>query len=58
MAADNRPNVDENVYTKKVKEINFHKYGVHIFHTNNEKNNSLYKKYKELALEEEKGYLW
>ena len=58
LVIDKRPNVAGNVYTEKVEEINFHKFGVHIFHTNNEKNSSLYEKYKELALKEEKSYLW
>ena len=30
-----RPNIAGNVYTEKVEGINFHKYGAHIFHTNN-----------------------
>lgn len=32
---DKRPNIGGNVYTEKVEGINFHKYGAHIFHTNN-----------------------
>ena len=32
---DKRPNVAGNVYTEKVEGINLHKYGAHIFHTNN-----------------------
>ncbi len=32
---DKRPNIAGNVYTEKVEGINFHKYGAHIFHTNN-----------------------
>lgn len=32
---DRRPNIAGNVYTEKVEGINFHKYGAHIFHTNN-----------------------
>lgn len=35
LVIDKRPNVAGNVYTEKVEGINFHKYGVHIFHTNN-----------------------
>lgn len=34
---DKRPNIAGNVYTEKVEGINFHKYGAHIFHTNNTK---------------------
>ncbi len=32
---DRRPNVAGNIYTEKIEGINFHKYGAHIFHTNN-----------------------
>ncbi|MCD7791340.1 MAG: UDP-galactopyranose mutase [Bacteroides thetaiotaomicron] len=32
---DKRPNIAGNVYTEKVEGINVHKYGAHIFHTNN-----------------------
>lgn len=32
---DKRSNVAGNVYTEKVEGIDFHKYGAHIFHTNN-----------------------
>ena len=35
LVIDKRPNVVGNVYTEKVEGINFHKYGAHIFHTNN-----------------------
>ncbi len=35
LVIDRRPNVAGNVYTEKVEHINFHKYGAHIFHTNN-----------------------
>lgn len=34
---DKRSNIAGNIYTEKVEGINFHKYGAHIFHTNNEK---------------------
>ena len=34
---DKRLNIAGNVYTEKVEGINFHKYGAHIFHTNNTK---------------------
>jgi UDP-galactopyranose mutase len=34
---DKRPNIAGNIYTEKVEGINFHKYGAHIFHTNNTK---------------------
>lgn len=32
---DKRDHIAGNVYTEKVEGINFHKYGAHIFHTNN-----------------------
>ncbi len=34
---DKRPNVAGNVYTEDVEGIHVHKYGAHIFHTNNKK---------------------
>ncbi len=34
---DKRPNIAGNVYTEKIEGINVHKYGAHIFHTNNRK---------------------
>ena len=35
MVIDRRDNIAGNVYTEKVEGINFHKYGAHIFHTDN-----------------------
>lgn len=35
LVIDKRPNVAGNVYTEKIEGINVHKYGAHIFHTNN-----------------------
>ena len=35
LVIDKRKNIAGNVYTEKVEGINFHKYGAHIFHTNN-----------------------
>jgi UDP-galactopyranose mutase len=32
---DKREHIAGNIYTEKVEGINFHKYGAHIFHTNN-----------------------
>lgn len=32
---DKRPNIAGNVYTEDVEDIHVHKYGAHIFHTNN-----------------------
>lgn len=37
LVIDKRPNIAGNIYTEKVERINFHKYGAHIFHTNNTK---------------------
>ena len=35
LVIDKRAHIAGNVYTEKVEGINFHKYGAHIFHTNN-----------------------
>ena len=35
LVIDKRDNIAGNVYTEKVEGINVHKYGAHIFHTNN-----------------------
>lgn len=35
LVIDKRPNIGGNVYTEKIEGINVHKYGAHIFHTNN-----------------------
>ena len=37
LVIDKRPNIAGNVYTEKIEGINVHKYGAHIFHTNNKK---------------------
>lgn len=37
LVIDKRTHIAGNVYTEKVEGINFHKYGAHIFHTNNTK---------------------
>ncbi|MCD7814270.1 MAG: UDP-galactopyranose mutase [Lachnospiraceae bacterium] len=37
LVIDKRPNIAGNVYTEDVKGIHVHKYGAHIFHTNNKK---------------------
>ena len=37
LVVDRRPNVGGNVYTEEIEGINVHKYGAHIFHTNNKK---------------------
>ena len=37
LVIDKRPNIAGNVYTESVAGINVHKYGAHIFHTNNKK---------------------
>lgn len=33
---DERPHIAGNIYTEKVEGIDVHRYGAHIFHTNNE----------------------
>lgn len=35
LAIDKRPNIAGNVYTEEIEGINVHRYGAHIFHTNN-----------------------
>ena len=35
LVLDKRPNIAGNIYTENVEGINVHKYGAHIFHTNN-----------------------
>lgn len=35
LVIDKRPHVAGNIYTERVEGINVHKYGAHIFHTNN-----------------------
>lgn len=37
LVIDKRPNVAGNVYTEQVEGIRVHKYGAHIFHTNNQR---------------------
>lgn len=37
LVVDKRPNIAGNIYTENVEGINVHKYGAHIFHTNNKK---------------------
>ena len=37
LVIDRRPHIAGNVYTEKTEGINVHKYGAHIFHTNNKK---------------------
>lgn len=37
LVIDKRPHIGGNVYTDSVNGINVHKYGAHIFHTNNKK---------------------
>ena len=37
LVIDKRPNIAGNVYTENVEGINVHKYGAHIFHTNDKK---------------------
>jgi len=35
LVIDRRPNIAGNIYTERIENINVHKYGAHIFHTNN-----------------------
>ena len=37
LVIDKRPNIAGNVYTEDVEKIHVHKYGAHIFHTNNKR---------------------
>lgn len=37
LVLEKRQNVGGNIYTEKIEGINVHKYGAHIFHTNNQK---------------------
>lgn len=37
LVVEKRPNIGGNIYTEKLEGINVHKYGAHIFHTNNKK---------------------
>ena len=37
LITDKRPHIGGNVYTEKIKDINVHKYGAHIFHTSNKR---------------------
>lgn len=37
LVIDKRPNIAGNIYTEYIEGINVHKYGAHIFHTNNKK---------------------
>ena len=37
LVIDKRPNIGGNIYTEKIEGINVHKYGAHIFHTNNQR---------------------
>ena len=37
LVVDKRPNIAGNIYTENIEGISDHKYGAHIFHTNNKK---------------------
>jgi len=37
LVIDKRPNIAGNIYTEEIASINVHKYGAHIFHTNNKR---------------------
>lgn len=42
LVIDKRPNIAGNIYTETMEGIHVHKYGAHIFHTNNKKGLELY----------------
>lgn len=37
LVIDKRPNIAGNIFTEDIEGIHVHKYGAHIFHTNNKK---------------------
>lgn len=37
LVIDKRPDIGGNIYTEKIEGVNVHKYGAHIFHTNNKR---------------------
>lgn len=37
LVVDKRPNIAGNIYTENIEGINVHKYGAHIFHTNDKR---------------------
>ena len=37
LVVDKRPNIAGNIYTERIEGVHVHKYGAHIFHTNNKK---------------------
>lgn len=41
LVIDKRDNIAGNVYTEKIEGIHVHKYGAHIFHTNNKRYGSM-----------------
>jgi UDP-galactopyranose mutase len=47
LVIDKRPNIAGNIYTEKIEGINVHKYGAHIFHTNNKRVWDFVNKYTE-----------
>ncbi len=47
LVIDKRPNIAGNIYTEKIEGINVHKYGAHIFHTNNKRVWDFVNKYAE-----------
>ena len=38
LVIDQRPHLGGNIYCENIEGINVHKYGAHIFHTNNKRN--------------------
>ena len=47
LVIDKRLHIAGNIYTEKIEEINVHKYGAHIFHTNNKRVWDYVQKYAE-----------
>ncbi len=41
LVVDKRPNIAGNIYTENIEGINVHKYGAHIFHTNDRRSGSI-----------------
>ena len=41
LVVDKRPNIAGNIYTENIEGINVHKYGAHIFHTNNKRSGTI-----------------
>lgn len=49
LVIDKRPQIAGNVYTEDVEGIHVHKYGAHIFHTNNNRYGSILQNLRSLT---------